>query len=87
MHHLEKKEDLIAALKAADESQNVEMLDVSVNNTEDNTQATPVLSPEDLRELATIADEMRHLRKQWILQASKSSTNPTHLVTTRLRYQ
>lgn len=29
------------------------------------------LSPEELRELATIADEMRHLRRQWISQAGR----------------
>jgi hypothetical protein len=47
------------------------------NNKIPNPNPTNTLSPDELRELATIADEMRHLRKQWILQASKSqSSNP-----------
>ena len=33
--------------------------------------AEPLLSPEELKELATITDEMRHLRRQWLLQVSR----------------
>ena len=72
---LEKKDDLIAALRAADsrilgtDSTNTQESEVSLS---EQTQRT--LTSEEMREIATIADEMRHLRKQWLSQTIKSAT-------------
>ncbi len=57
-----KKEELIARLQQFDESAVDTGMDVGVPATE----PVDFLTPDELRELATIADEMRHIRRQWV---------------------
>ena len=73
-YRLEKKEDLIAALKAADSTLSQDQPNNQPIVTEQQTLINRGHSPEELREIATIADEIRHLRKQWLSQAMKSGS-------------
>lgn len=64
---VERKEDLIASLIQNDASMVVD----EVSEAKVEFPAPPLdsqLSREDLRFLATITDEVRHLRKQWLSQ-------------------
>lgn len=67
---IEKKEDLISALKGADSQINMDTSSTESQVLQSEAQNIRSFAPEELRELATIADEMRHLRKQWISQST-----------------
>ena len=74
----ERKEDLIASLIKLDSNLLVQtpspdepMIQAAINHTENQ------LTAEELREIATITDEMKHLRKQWLLQCSRQQTQQT----------
>jgi hypothetical protein len=68
---LEKKDDLIAALRTADSDIKMDTTSTEPTVFASEAQNARNLTPDELRELATIADEMRHLRKQWIAQSMK----------------
>lgn len=59
---LGKKEELIVRLVQSDE------LSAKVGHSRPMTpqESQEFLSADEMRELATIADEMRHIRRQWV---------------------
>lgn len=67
---LERKEDLIAALFKSDAHSEPTLAGVESMKDASDEQ---ILSAEDLKEIATLTDEMRHLRRQWLLQASRQT--------------
>lgn len=64
-----RKEDLISSLvRYDDEMTTTQTTTKDSNYRSESLAAERVLSSEELKELATIADEMKHLRRQWLLQ-------------------
>jgi hypothetical protein len=73
--YLGRKEDLIAELIRNDEM-------IALASSQDsNPRSQPggmnsieaSLTPDELKELATIVDEMKHLRRQWLLQVPRQA--------------
>lgn len=67
---LGRKEELIAALLKSDAHS--EPTPAGVESMKDASDEQ-ILSAEDLKEIATLTDDMRHLRRQWLLQASRQT--------------
>ena len=64
---------MIAALRSAD----AQFVENDGSKPEDSSMVdrnTRSLTPEEMKEIATIVDEMRHLRKQWLSQTTKPTT-------------
>jgi len=74
-----RKDELIAALVRSDEVLAMASSQESVpRDPSQPTSTEPPLSGEDLRELATIVDEMKHLRRQWLLQVPRQGQGFVH---------
>ena len=72
-----KKEELISRLVESDGTlitlSSDDYVPVTVtSNSMDISTSEPVLSAEDMKEIATVADEIRHIRRQWVRFFSNS---------------
>ena len=82
-----KKEDLIFRLVESDNAMKLDSLEThqtvqqqtmfaasmpADNATTSAPNTEPALSPEEMKEIATIADEIRHIRRQWVRFFSSS---------------
>ncbi len=71
----ERKEELIASLIRSDNAPVSDSIPgLAAGQIEGNQDET--LTEEEIREVAAIVDEMRHLRKQWLSQNVKQTANP-----------
>ena len=52
--------------------------ELQTRNTTNSDSVEPQLNAEELRELATIVDEMKHLRRQWLSQVPRQGQGFVH---------
>jgi hypothetical protein len=71
LHAEGKKEELIARLLEADNAMLIST-EAAVLPQERPICLLEPLSPEEMKEIATIADEIRHIRRQWVRFFSSS---------------